>query len=327
MACLTPLHWAVKCGHEIIVKMLLDYGAEGALPNRNGISPMCLAIIHDRVEIIDLFLQTNADSFFCGDADARPLELAVKHSRREVVLLLLKRGASPGSQQLEHNTLLQRLIRISSSPAQVSSLIPQLCEEWKSWKSLHVGTQEGRSSFYARVLSCAFDLGNLYTTAMLLDAEATVDRESVIVDTLFGFLSSEKWPEGALLKYFLLHALADRSHIDYTACWSRVLCNAVIDQDWRIALRILRYRDDAKQSITLPTSFDLVGSVTSWVPRRLYDRLGAVNDTLQLEFILKGLDIQIMPDLRRALDDYRSQALRSADQAILRVESVEEAFY
>ncbi|KAK0734417.1 ankyrin repeat-containing protein [Lasiosphaeria miniovina] len=56
----TPLFWAAADGHSEVVKMLLDHGAEQTYTDKDGISPLSLARLHRRVDVIDILTRYNA---------------------------------------------------------------------------------------------------------------------------------------------------------------------------------------------------------------------------------------------------------------------------
>jgi ankyrin repeat protein len=54
---MTPLHWAAWNGHEAIAKVLVEKGAELSVQNRDGYTPLLVASNHGQTSIVKLLEQ------------------------------------------------------------------------------------------------------------------------------------------------------------------------------------------------------------------------------------------------------------------------------
>jgi ankyrin repeat protein len=320
---MTPLHWAADDGQASIVTMLLDSGAKLSIDHK-GSSPLDLAIIKNHVPIVEKLLQeinvaSSSHHALAEEEYSSSFVLAMDLGHREVVLLFIKANTTPEllSQQAVSHALWRELIQKSAQIPRVEILLEQVCQQWKSHKS-------GRSTLL-QVFSIAFDIRNENLTATLLSDHPTIE-DDFIVQTLHEFLQRETWPECALIKYILLLRRSKKFQIDYAACCNKVLAHAIAMQEWAIAIRLLHYQSKTTQQFRAPDSAILIASVRFWIDEGLYQRLGGVNDSLQLEFVLTKLGVEVNPELRSILDEYGACAHRFEETAILYVESVEEAF-
>jgi ankyrin repeat protein len=94
-----PLAWAAACGHESIVNILLDHGAEANhRENYTFASALDLAASHGHARIVRKLIQHGAEIVYKGKDNEweHPLHLAAMHGHAEVVGDLLKALASKG---------------------------------------------------------------------------------------------------------------------------------------------------------------------------------------------------------------------------------------
>lgn len=92
-----PLHWAAAMGHDAIVELLLNAGAD---PNGNiekaRQGPLHLAALRGRINIVALLLKKGADvssQALLFNYSDNALTLAIRHGHREVSLHLIASGA------------------------------------------------------------------------------------------------------------------------------------------------------------------------------------------------------------------------------------------
>jgi ankyrin repeat protein len=90
----SPLQAASASGHEPVVKMLLDAGADPNLVGGKYGTALQAAAFNGRINVIRLLLSREADVNQCGGQDSYPLQAAVGQGRRSTTALLLNNGAS-----------------------------------------------------------------------------------------------------------------------------------------------------------------------------------------------------------------------------------------
>lgn len=88
-----PLHWAVKWGHEAMVEVLLEGGADTEAKDQEGMTQLCWAAFHGREAVVQLLLERGADIETKGFLDRTPLSRAAELGHEAVAKLLLERGA------------------------------------------------------------------------------------------------------------------------------------------------------------------------------------------------------------------------------------------
>lgn len=98
----TPLHEAVMHGHIETVKALLEKGATSSINGGSYVrTPLQLAIRHDRLDILKLFVETGKANLTADDPPA--LFFAVQDRKPEAVRLLLDAGANANVPRVENN--------------------------------------------------------------------------------------------------------------------------------------------------------------------------------------------------------------------------------
>ncbi|KAI9745824.1 MAG: hypothetical protein M1818_000505 [Claussenomyces sp. TS43310] len=79
-------------GHDTIVKLLLDRGADANAPNASGQMPLHIGAKQGHRGVVKLLLQSRADVFVKDHAGQTPLHLAARNGHRAVAAMLLDRG-------------------------------------------------------------------------------------------------------------------------------------------------------------------------------------------------------------------------------------------
>jgi len=91
----TPPSWATKKGHEAVVKLLLEKGAELDAKDKDGRTPLSWAAEKSHEAVVKLLLEEGAE-LEAKDKDGRtPLSWAAEKGREAVVKLLLEKGTKP----------------------------------------------------------------------------------------------------------------------------------------------------------------------------------------------------------------------------------------
>lgn len=71
-----PVHLAAQSGHQHIVRLLLNRGANPNARNKHMMTPAHLCVLHCRHEVVELLIQHGADPAATDSADNTPLDLA-----------------------------------------------------------------------------------------------------------------------------------------------------------------------------------------------------------------------------------------------------------
>ncbi len=101
---------AAKGGHEDIVALLLDRGADVHVTLDGDGDAIIAAARCGRVEIARMILDAGADVNAGVDGDGNALIMAVTHDHRELIEFLLSRGADPEAHVDGDDTALQRAV-------------------------------------------------------------------------------------------------------------------------------------------------------------------------------------------------------------------------
>lgn len=88
----TPLHWAAITGHEKVVKLLLENGADQYERDGSNSTPIELAIYFGNLQVVEVF---HAGIKRYGDKSSQWMEMAVVGGHTAVVEFLLDNGADP----------------------------------------------------------------------------------------------------------------------------------------------------------------------------------------------------------------------------------------
>lgn len=89
----TALHWAAKMGQETIVRLLLENGTDVAVKDDYGVTALHVAAAAGQAEVIRILLERGADIEADDNDRGTALLWAVRNRREEVVQLLLEEGA------------------------------------------------------------------------------------------------------------------------------------------------------------------------------------------------------------------------------------------
>ncbi|HYG73541.1 MAG TPA: ankyrin repeat domain-containing protein [Planctomycetota bacterium] len=92
----TPLHWAVSCDHNEIVKYLISKGAAVSEKNISGKTPLHLATGRSRKELMKILLEAKCDVNATADGEDEeasgetPLHIAAHRCKIDILELLLE---------------------------------------------------------------------------------------------------------------------------------------------------------------------------------------------------------------------------------------------
>jgi ankyrin repeat protein len=91
---MTGLHLAAYLGVEIVVRLLLDQGADVEVADSDEETPLHLASSNGQLDMVQLLLDQGANIAAADDAGWTPLHQASRNGHLEVVQLLLDQGAN-----------------------------------------------------------------------------------------------------------------------------------------------------------------------------------------------------------------------------------------
>ncbi len=89
---MTALHWAAAQGHDDIIKLLLEFGANINLQNAQGDTPLHLAARNGNLSTVRLLLARGANVTMVNRQGQTPLVLAQQYHRSAIVDLLARQA-------------------------------------------------------------------------------------------------------------------------------------------------------------------------------------------------------------------------------------------
>lgn len=94
----SALFWASQEGHDSVVQILLNNGADVNLCANDGASPLLLACYNGHVNIVQHLLQNGADINLCTIEGVSPLYFASLRGYDSIIQLLIKAQAEQTEQ-------------------------------------------------------------------------------------------------------------------------------------------------------------------------------------------------------------------------------------
>lgn len=89
----TPIFWASATGNEVLVKLLLEHGAEIDAQDRAGNTPLHNAVLKSQKNIVQMFLKWGADLEAQSRSGMTALHIAALRDNREMIQFLIAEGA------------------------------------------------------------------------------------------------------------------------------------------------------------------------------------------------------------------------------------------
>jgi len=101
-----PLPWAAETGNELVVRLLLERGADLDLRDREGQAPLSLAVEKGHKTVVKLLLDHGAKTESKDRSGRTPLSRASKDGQEGLIRLLLDHGAHLDSKDYDGRTAL-----------------------------------------------------------------------------------------------------------------------------------------------------------------------------------------------------------------------------
>ncbi|XP_064606437.1 uncharacterized protein LOC135471236 isoform X2 [Liolophura sinensis] len=117
----SPLHHAVERGHGKLVEILIDFGADVNIADKDNVRPLHLAACRGSVEIAEALINAQAVVDVRDRWGTTPLHHAAEQGQEDVTRLLVEYGASIRLQDANHQTALHFAAK-SGNPAVFSLL-------------------------------------------------------------------------------------------------------------------------------------------------------------------------------------------------------------
>ena len=95
----SPLHYATSQGHQNVVELLLNMGADSNLANKGGCTPLHLAAISNNEDIVKLLINKGANPNVADMNGKTPIHFTEINGQKDVVKMLLDAGADMYQQE------------------------------------------------------------------------------------------------------------------------------------------------------------------------------------------------------------------------------------
>lgn len=158
------------------VKALFCEGADIHRPNRDGMTPLCLAVKRDYLDITRFFLKHGANVAVSARKDGPPLHIACRRSSLEAVKLLLEASADPTDQHhINGNALNAACMRKDKEEEETLAIVKVLLEGDKT-----KADSNSMGGLYGFPLSTAALCQPIPIIKILLDAGAQVNVQDAM---------------------------------------------------------------------------------------------------------------------------------------------------
>ncbi|QGA13764.1 hypothetical protein EYB26_001415 [Talaromyces marneffei] len=218
-----PLSWAIKNGHEAVVKLLLDHNADVLTKDKSGRTPLILASENGFEAIVKLLIDKNADVRSRDrDFGRTSLSWAAKHGHEPIVRLLLDKSTERiNSKDKSGNTALTWASRYGHL-----AVIKLLLDKGAA--------TEVADEFSRTPLSWAVINGHLSAADLLLERLAHVDCVDMLERTPLLWAVGKKHKEMVELLLQKNHGPQDQANTGQALLW------AVKDQAIALVILLLK---------------------------------------------------------------------------------------
>jgi ankyrin repeat protein len=166
----TALHAASYCGHESVVRLLIEMGADTNIYGGHFGTALIAASHEGHQPVVQLLLENGANINALGEVYGSALHAAVIKNHRSLALLLIKKGADVNAHGGYYETVLQAAIH-ESNYSMLEFLIKMGADI------------NGQSEFYGTALQLASRIGSKSLAQLLIENSADVNAPGGIQGT------------------------------------------------------------------------------------------------------------------------------------------------
>lgn len=197
----SALHGAAWGGRPEIVKLLVDAGANASRADRNGSSPLLLAVEQQNAETVELLLQLGATTETADNAGRSPVHVAAEKENVQILKMLVKAGATTEAKDKLGRTPL--LLAVDQGKAETVQML------------LEVGARSGSVDKFGRTpLLLAVDKKNTEIVRLLLASGSNTRAVDDYGRTPLHVAVDEFWNPSMEIVNLLLDAGADPRVMD-----------------------------------------------------------------------------------------------------------------
>ncbi|KAF3393739.1 putative ankyrin repeat protein [Penicillium rolfsii] len=185
----TPLHYAAENGHQDVVKLLLDKGADSNIKdNYRSLTPLHYAVENGNWEVLKLLLEYGANPNIEGNGfyNQTPLYDAVEKDNQEMVKLLLDKGADPNIMGKSFFSRTALHYAVENGYLEMVKLLlnkgadPQIQDSYRGLTPLHCAAKKGHEEMVEMLLDAGanpnFKGHGFYTRTPLFHATVNGHR-------------------------------------------------------------------------------------------------------------------------------------------------------
>ena len=199
----TPLLWAVEQGHEAVVKLLLESGADLESKDEEfGQTPLLWAVIYGNEAVVKLLVEKGAGLESKDTFGQTPLSLAAKEGKEAMVKLLVEKGADVEYKNIYDRTPLSLVAEYGHE-----AVIKLLLEEGAELES--------KDGFGQTPLSLAAEKGHEMVVKLLLEKGAKMESKDIRGQTPLS--SATEYGHEAVVKLLLEKG----AQVEFKDSWGR----------------------------------------------------------------------------------------------------------
>ncbi len=182
----TPLHLALRHGFPEIAKLLIENNVDSQIKDKNGDTPLHLALRHGFPEIAKLLIENNAAIQLQDVEGKTALHLALEYGFPEIAKLLIENNAAIQLQDTKGNTALHLALKYGFP--EIAKLLVE------SNAAIQLQDVEGNT-----VLHLALEYGFPEIAKLLIENNADIQAEDIDGNTTLHLALKHRFPEIAKL--------------------------------------------------------------------------------------------------------------------------------